>query len=131
MLNEERIKLMTRMASYEQNEGKKMIPIGNFFRSDYISFQVVKTAISATIAFGLIFAVYIYYDLESFLQDIYKIDVAAFLKTLMISYVTVVAIYMLIAYIIYSLRYNRAKKSLKNYYAALKKLSILYEEEGK
>ena len=65
------------------------------------------------------------------MQDIYKIDVAAFLKTLMISYVTVVAIYMLIAYIIYSLRYNRAKKSLKNYYAALKKLSILYEEEGK
>lgn len=129
MLNEERIKLMTRMASYEANEGKKMIPIGNYFRNDYISFQVVKTAISATIAFGLIFAVYIYYDFESFLQDIYKIDVLAFVKTLLTAYAAVVGIYMLIAYIVYSYRYNKAKKSLKSYYAALKKLGVMYENE--
>lgn len=131
MLNEERIKLMTRMASYEEDEGKKMIPIGNYFRSDYISFQLVKTAISATVAFGLILAMYIYYDFESFLQDIYKIDVMAFAKTLVTIYAAVVGIYVLIAYIIYSYRYSKAKKSLKGYYIALKKLSAMYEQDGK
>lgn len=129
MLNEERIKLMTRMASYEADEGKRMIPIGNYFRNDYISFQVVKTAISASIAFGLIFAMYIYYDFESFLADIYKIDVVVFAKTLLTIYLGVVAVYMLIAYILASYRYSRAKKSLRSYYAALRKLSAMYEEE--
>lgn len=129
MLNEERIKLMTRMASYEADEGKRMIPIGNYFRNDYISFQVVKTAISATIAFGLIFAMYIYYDLESFLADIYRIDILAFVKTLLTLYFAAVGVYMLIAYILASYRYNKAKKSLRSYYSALRKLSAMYEEE--
>lgn len=129
MLNEERIKLMTRMASYEADEGKRMIPIGNYFRNDYISFQVVKTAISATIAFGLIFGMYIYYDLESFLADIYRIDILAFVKTLLTLYFAAVGVYMLIAYILASYRYNKAKKSLRSYYSALRKLSAMYEEE--
>ena len=37
MLNEEKIILMTQMASYEENEGKKNMAIGRYFRSDYIA----------------------------------------------------------------------------------------------
>ena len=43
MLNEERIILMTHMASYEEHEGKKNVAIGNYFRGDYIGFQVLKS----------------------------------------------------------------------------------------
>ena len=35
MLSQERIKLMTKMAAYEENEGKKYMSIGSYFRSDY------------------------------------------------------------------------------------------------
>ena len=35
MLNEEKVILMTQMASYEENEGKKNMAIGRYFRSDY------------------------------------------------------------------------------------------------
>ena len=42
MLNEEKIILMTQMASYEENEGKKNMAIGRYFRSDYIAIQVLK-----------------------------------------------------------------------------------------
>ena len=34
MLNEERVILMTKLASYEANEGKKNVAIGNYFRSE-------------------------------------------------------------------------------------------------
>ena len=64
MLNEERIILMTQMASYEANEGKKNVAIGSYFRSDYIGWQVLKSIISATIAFIVVFAMYIFYDFE-------------------------------------------------------------------
>ena len=55
MLNEERIKLMTKMAAYEADEGKKNVAIGNYFRGDYIGLQVIKSIISATIAFVIVF----------------------------------------------------------------------------
>ena len=57
MLNEERIRLMTKMASYEANEGKKNVSIGSYFRGDYIGLQVIKSVISGTIGFFIIFAV--------------------------------------------------------------------------
>ena len=53
MLNEEKVILMTQMASYEENEGKKNMAIGRYFRSDYIAIQVLKSILCATIAYGV------------------------------------------------------------------------------
>ena len=64
MLNEERIRLMTRMACYEAGEGRKNVAIGNYFRGDYIGLQVIKSVISATIAYVILFAMFIFYDFE-------------------------------------------------------------------
>ena len=58
MLNEERIRLMTKMASYEANEGKKNVFIGSYFRGDYIGLQVIRAVISGTVGFFIVFGVY-------------------------------------------------------------------------
>ena len=74
MLNQERIILMTKMASYEKNEGKKNDSIMNYFRGDYVWLQVMKSFVCGTIAFGVVFGMYIFYDFEVFMLDIYKMD---------------------------------------------------------
>lgn len=127
MLNEERIILMTKLASYESGEGKKNAAIGNYFRSDYISLQVVKSVISATIAFVICFALYVLYDFENFMADIYKMDLFVFAKNVLIWYAVVVIGFAVLTCIVYSYRYSKAKKSLKNYNINLKKLSALYD----
>ena len=126
MLNEERIKLMTRMASYEAGEGKESINIGQYFRGDYISIHVLKSVISSTISFVICVALYLFYDFERFMQDIYEMDLIKFAKDIMIIYVIVVVGYALITYVIYSIQYRKARKSLKKYYNNLRKLSDLY-----
>lgn len=128
MLNEERIILMTKIASYEQNEGKKNIAIGNYFRSDYMSIQVLKAIGCATIVFALGFALYIFYDFDNFMQDIYKIDLLQFAKNVLVYYGVTVVTYSVIIYIVCAYRYAQAKKSLKSYYHSLKKLSSMYQE---
>lgn len=128
MLNEERIILMTKMASYEENEGKKNMAIGKYFRSDYITIQVLKSVVCATIAYAVCFALYIFYDFETFMQDIYKMDLVSFAKNVLLYYTVTVVIYGAISYGIYSYRYAKAKKSLKCYYNNLKKLNSLYNE---
>jgi len=71
MLNEERVILMTQMASYESGEGRRNVKIGNYFRSDYIAIQVLKSVVCGTIVFGIVFALYIFYDFEVFMQELY------------------------------------------------------------
>ncbi len=127
MVNEEKIILMTKLASYEQGEGKKYISIGSYFRSDYISTQVLKSVISGTIAFMVLFGVAIFYNFEAFMQGIYKIDMIEIGKRMGIIYVIFVGIYALLSYILATYRYNRAKQSLKTYYGNLKKLSKYYD----
>ena len=128
MLNEERVILMTRMASYESGEGKKNVKIGNYFRSDYIALQLLKAVASATIAYAVVFALYIFYDFETFMQELYEIDLFAFAKNVLIYYLIVTGVYAVLIYVVCTYRYAKAKSSLKNYYHNLKKLSNLYNE---
>ena len=128
MLNEERIILMTKLASYEAGEGKRNAAVGSYFRSDYIGMQVIKSAISATIAFFIFFALFILYDFEGFMLDIYKMDLFVFAKNILMLYGGVVIGFSLLTYVIYAYRYNKTKKSLKNFYNNLRKLNSLYEK---
>lgn len=130
MLNEERVILMTHMASYECGEGKKNVKIGNYFRSDYIAVQVLKSFICGSVAFAVIFAIYIFYDFEVFMQDLYKMDLLAFAENVLIYYAVTVAGYCVLTYIICTYRYAKAKNSLKCYYHNLKKLGSLYGGDG-
>ena len=131
MLNEERVVLMTKMAAFEEREGKKSLDIGSYFRSDYIGWQVLKSIISATIAFVVVFAMYIFYDFEVFMTEIYKMDLLGFAKNVLFFYLGTVGAYALISYVIYTVRYSRASKSLRAYYMNLHKLSAMYKNEKK
>ncbi|MBP3604296.1 MAG: hypothetical protein J6J79_09145 [Lachnospiraceae bacterium] len=127
MINEEKVILMTRMASYEYGKGKKDITILNYFKGDYIGFQVLKSVIAATISFFLLLGVYFFYNFEVFMQDIYNMDLLAFGKSVIILYLCMVGAYGVITYVAFATKYSRAKKSLKTYYANLKKLASMYE----
>ena len=74
MIKEEKVILMTKLASYESGKGKKDINILNYFRGDYIGFQILKSVIAATVSFFAVFAVYVFYNFETLIQDIYKMD---------------------------------------------------------
>lgn len=127
MINEEKVILMTKMAAYESNKGKRDMNVLHYFRSDYIGFQLLKSVIAATVSFIALFAVYVFYNFETLMQEVYKMDLLAFGKTIVILYLCAVGAYCVISYVIYASRYNRARKSLRVYYANLKKLAGMYD----
>lgn len=126
MLNEERIRLMTQLAAYEEYEGKKDIAVHGYFRGDYISFQLLKSAIYATVGFALAVAMYVLYNLETFLEDFYKMDFVEFAKEMLSRYWLVLAIYLVISYFVYAYRYSRARKHVKKYQQQLRTLQQMY-----
>ena len=129
MLSQERIKLMTKMAAYEENEGKKYMSIGSYFRSDYMGMQVIRSVICGTLAFFLLAGLYVYYHFETMMQDIYKMDLLLLGRRVLFYYIVFIAAYSVITYVVYSFRYSRAKRSLKHYYYHLKQLAAIYDIE--
>ena len=121
-LDGDRVKLMTRMASFEENEGKEAIRICNFFRSDYVCLNVVRAIVSATVSYFLILGLYVYYNIDRLLQDIYTMDLKATGRKLVTAYVIFAGAFGIIAYVVYSFRYDWAKKHLNDYNYALREL---------
>ncbi len=126
-LDGDRIKLMTRMASFEENEGKEAIRICNYFRSDYVCLNVVRAIVSATISYFLILSLYVYYHIDRLLQDIYTMDLMATGRKLITAYVVFAGVFGIIAYVVYSFRYDWAKKHLSDYNYALRELLNMQE----
>ena len=87
MLNEEKVILMTRLASYEADEGKQNMAVGKYFRSDYIRMQTIKSIVYATLAFVILAALVVLMDLETFMGDIYQMDLIQYAKEVLLWYV--------------------------------------------
>ena len=46
MINEEKVKIMTKLAMYEQGKGRKYLPVSKYYRSDYIGLALIKNFFS-------------------------------------------------------------------------------------
>ena len=130
MIHEERVILMTQLQAYEDCGGKKDIAIASYFRGEYLGSQMLKSVISVTIAAAIGYAGYVFYNLESFMKDLYQTDWIEYVSILLTRYLVLVIGYALITYLIYAYRYAKAKKNLKKYYGGLRKLSAMYHEES-
>lgn len=128
MLNEKRVMMMTRLASYEAGEGKKNIAIGNYFRGDFLAAQILKSVVCSTLSFFIVFGLYVLYNFETFMQELYNMDLILFAKSVLKNYVIVVVLYAVLVYVVSTLRYVHAKKNLQRYYKNLKVLNALYNK---
>jgi len=125
MLNEEKIVLMTKLASYEKREGKESMAIGRYFRGDYVSLHLLKSVILATIAYAVGVGIYLLYNIEDLLEQIYSLDFAYMARNFISIYVIFVVAYCCLTYIVFTHRYIKAKKSIRRYQHNLKKLSAM------
>lgn len=122
MLNEEKIRLMTRLAIYENREGKKAKRIAKYFRGDYVSWNVIKAGLSVTIAYLILVALWAVYKIEILLETLTALNIMEVAQGILLRYLGVLGIFIIISYIIYTIRYEKAKKSLKRFYKNLRKL---------
>lgn len=131
MLNEEKVKIMTELAMYEKGEGKKYLPVSRYYRSDYIGLALIKNFFLVTIGYALILAGLAAYFAEYLMNNIHKMNLVNLGIYVILGYVALLVFYSCLTYVQYSVRYHRAKKSVKNYYIGLTKLEKMYDREEK
>lgn len=129
MLNNNKIRLMTKLAVYETKEGKADISLSKYYKTDYVRYQAIKTIISTTVGYGLILALIIMYKSEYIIEKAVTLDYKTIGSYVLGIYIVIIAIYGLASIIGYSVKYDRSRKKLGRYFKLLKRLEKIYNEE--
>lgn len=129
MLNEKRIRLMTKLARYESGEGKEELRIARYYRSDYIGLAMFRNFFLASIAYLVILLLVGAYFAGFLAESLHTLNIAWIGILIVGGYLVTIGVYSVVTYTIYSIRYGRAKKGAAAYERKLRELEALYEEE--
>ena len=131
MVNEEKVKIMNRLAMYEHGEGRKYLPVSRYYRSDYIGLALIRNFFLVTIGYVLGLAGVAAYFSEYLMDNVNKINLVEVGLYIVVGYLIVLVAYSVLTYIQYSVQYYRAKKSVREYYSQLTELNKIYAREEK
>lgn len=130
MLDNKKIKVMTKLAAFEQGKDREDIKISKYYKTDYVRYQVIKTAVSVTLGYFLIIVLFALYHAEYIISKIVTLNFIRIGQYLLGFYIILMAIYITGAFIGYSIKYDRSKKNLSRYYKLLKKLNRFYQDDS-
>ena len=82
-------------------------------------------------AYLIVAACYVLYYIEFLMENLYTLDFADIIKKFLTYYVIVLVGYLVLSFIIYSVKYNIGMKSLRRFRAKLKKVKQMNQEEAK
>lgn len=128
MLNEKKVKLMTRIAIYEKKESKDLEIASKSFKVDYVTLQMLYTAITATLGYIVLTVLYVLGHLEELLVDMAATDFPAFITDVLKNYIICLVMFLVIAFFFYSHKYDRSFVKVKRNYSDLKNLIKLIEK---
>ena len=115
MLNEKKIRIMTRLALSEEKHGKENFEIGNYYRSDYIRYHLLKTILSVAVGYVLILGMVILYHAEYLITEAVNLNYKTMGMNALFLYLLLLFVYSGITIVIANRKYSRAKRFGKKY----------------
>ena len=125
MINERKVRLMTKTAIYEQGKDREDMKMNTYSGSDYVRFNMFKSLIGATITAVLIFILFAVYEMEQIMNDVMRMDYLKLGKQALTIYIIVLAVYAIASFFVYQQRYAKAAKRLKKYKMNLQKIESI------
>lgn len=129
MLNEKKIRLMTRLSVYEQGMGINDNKTAKFFRNDYVLGGMIGSFVTGTIAWGICAAVYCGYFFEQIFFAVYENTLEPLLRFAVTSYAAFICFFLLVTFLIYQGRSSAYARRRKMYEEDLNELQYMYDME--
>lgn len=120
MLNEEKIRWMTKASIYEKRQGRIDLGRNEYFMGDYVRLHLLKNGISLTIAYILLAGLYAVYKIEEIFDMAANMQLGLLLKEMLLLYIILFVIYTGIGIVYYSWQYQSSSKQVKKYYRILR-----------
>lgn len=122
MVEEKKVRLMTKLAIYEKKQNHKDISVSRFYKTDYVRYNVLKSIVAATIAYWLIVGIYIYLKFEDILAKLNEVDYFDLMYKVLGTYAVVCVVYLVFTSAVYYVKYEFARPGLTEYNSNLRDL---------
>ena len=126
MLDERKVKLMTRLALYEETEWKEDFKISAYYRKDYFSLHMLCAFIWVTIGYICVVAMAVLAGLDSLLGHMSMAVMVLMGGMAVVGWLAVVIIYLMIASHIYNKKHKNSRQRVKKYNHDLTRLLKMY-----
>lgn len=131
MLDERKVKLMTRLALYEQTQGREDFKISEYYRKDYAGMHILFSFFWVTIGYVCVVALAVLAGLQELMAKM-AMNLVVMLGIIAVAgYVALVVIYSIVTSHIYNKRHREARQRVKRYNHDLTKLLKMYEKENR
>lgn len=129
MLDSNKIKIMTKLAIYEEKEGKEDIKSNKYYKNDYVRFNLIKTILSFTAGYVIILLLIGFYNMEYIIAKAVTINYKEIGMKILGVYLILFIIYVFVSISVSIYRYDKSRKRLSSYYKNLKELREIYKED--
>lgn len=129
MLNEERVGLMTRAAACYQKQEKEAMRINEYYKKDYISYNLIKSVFAFTLAYVIVSGMIVLCNLDVLLASESR-SLIVYLIMIVGIYLVAMLFFSIISYYVFLNKYKQARSDVKEYHRILAKLNVLYDEEA-
>lgn len=129
MLNEERIKHMTKLAFYETKGGSDDMKVSFYFKKDYIGFNTFWSALWMTIAYIALVVIVGVTFMSGLLETLSSKQLMALILSFLGIYFILLIAYVRYAKQIYKRKHARAYHRVKKFKEELEQLEKMYEKE--
>lgn len=129
MIDPKKIRLMTKLAIYEKQEGEEDISIGKYYRADYVRMNILKTILAVTFGYLLLVLMIVIYHSEFLLDKALVLNYSLLGKKLLGYYLFLLVVYIGAVGVGYTVLYTRSRERLAKYYKMLGKLKKIEEQE--
>lgn len=131
MLDERKVKLMTKLAFYEQTDGKEDFKISEYYRKDYAGIHVICSVIWITLGYICAAGLMIIAGLDSIMARMSNGLLVTLVLAVVIGYFVLVIVYAVVSSHVFNKKHKEARHRVKRYNHNLIKLLKMYEKESK
>lgn len=130
MLDKRRIRLMTKLAAYEQSDAGEDMKINSYYKKDYVGLKTVTGAIWATVGYGMAAVLFVLCNLDTLMEDLSMQKLITLAVTAIVGYFLVLVAYCVFSGVFYGARHKKAGQQVKRFYNNLSRLERLGTPQG-
>ena len=131
MVNEEKTRIMIKIAKYESELGTKVINEGGYYKTDYVRLHTLSVVLNVSVAYIFVLALVALYNMDYIFLNFVTINYAKLFIEIFMSDISIIIICVLVSNIYFTSKYKNSREEIKKYYTELKRLEQYYTDSGK
>ncbi len=129
MLDKKRIRLMTKLAVYEQSDEKEDLKISSYYKDDYVGTKTLIGALWTMVGYALVIVLFVLCNMDTLVNDMSMQKLIVLVGVVVGGYLALLIVYCICANMFYKAKHAKARQRIKTFYNNLTALERMGDHQ--